>query len=70
MLEASKELQPVFYNPKTKKRKKIECVGVDGAGDEGPSHLKVQFLWTKHHLEKGSLATATCRCTGCSYLIA
>ena len=57
MLEASEELQPAFYNPKTKRRKKIECVRVDGAGDEGPSHLEVQFLWTKRHLEKGSLAT-------------
>lgn len=69
MLESSDELQPAFYNPKTEQRKRIECIRVDGAGDEGPSHLEVQFLWTKHHLEKGSLATlVSARCSGCSYL--
>lgn len=44
MLESSDELRPAFYNPKTEKRKRIECVRVDGAGDEGPSHLEVQFM--------------------------
>ena len=69
MLECSDELRPAFYNPKTMERKRIQCVRVDGAGDEGPSHLEVQFLWTKRHLEKGSLATlVSARCSGCSYL--
>ena len=68
MLESSDELRPAFYNPKTGNRKRIECVYVDGAGEEGPSHLEVQFMWTKHHLEIGSLATLVCaRCSGCSY---
>ncbi len=35
----------------------VECIRVDGAGDEGPSHLEVQYFWTKRHLEEGSLAT-------------
>ena len=35
LLESSDELQPAFLNPKTtcNKRKRIECVRVDGAGD-------------------------------------
>lgn len=44
----------------TKKRRRIKCIHVDGARDEGPSHLEVQFLWTKRHLEKGRLATLVC----------
>lgn len=58
-----------FINPETKMPKKIECVRVDGAGDEGPSHLEVQYYWTKRHLEQGSTATlVTTRSSGSSYL--
>ena len=68
MLESSDELQPEFYNPKTGKRKRIECARVDDEGDESPSHLEVHFMWTKHHLENGSLATlVSARCSRCSY---
>ena len=68
MLEKSPELQPAFTNPRTGKCKAIECIRVDGAGDEGPSHMEVQYFWTAHHL-KGSLATlVSTRCSGNSYL--
>ena len=66
---SSDELRPAFYNLKTGKRKRIECFHVDGAGDEGPSHLEAQLMWTKHYLENGSLATlVSAWCSGCSYL--
>lgn len=69
MLEARPELHTAFLNPTTGASKAIECIRVDGAGDEGPSHLEVQYLWTARHLEKGSLATlVSTRCSGCSYL--
>ena len=46
MLEQKCELQSAFTNPFTGERKAIECIRVDGAGDEGPLHDEVQFLWT------------------------
>lgn len=49
--------------------KDIECIQVDGAGDEGPSHLEVQFLWTERHLCKPTKITmVTTRCSGDSFL--
>ena len=64
MLEKVPEIQPVFEPLKS-----IECIRVDGAGDEGPSHEEVQFLWTERHLKKGSIATlVTTRSSGSSYL--
>ena len=36
----------------------IDCVRVDGAGDEGPSHHEVQFLATERHLDLGKACTA------------
>ena len=58
-----------FVNPETSKQKRIECIRVDGAGDEGPSHLEVQYYWTKRHLEQGYVATlVTARSSGSSYL--
>ena len=69
MLRSSPQLQAVFLNPETGQPKAIECICVDGAGDEGPSHLEVQYLWTAHHLEWGTMATlVSTRCSGCSYL--
>ena len=49
--------------------KPIDCIQVDGAGDEGPGHLEVQFLWTEHHLLKQKICTVvTTRHSGSSYL--
>lgn len=49
--------------------KAIDCIRVDGASDEGPSHHEVQFMWTERHLEKGKICTlVTSRSSGSSYL--
>ena len=49
--------------------KEIECIRVDGGGDEGPSHHEVQFLWTQRHVTKQTKVTmVTTRCSGDSYL--
>ena len=29
----------------------IDCIRVDGATDEGPSHLEVQFMWTERYIK-------------------
>lgn len=47
----------------------IECVRVDGATDEGPGHIEVQFLWTERHIDKRRICTVvTSRHSGGSYL--
>lgn len=43
MLEKKEELKPVFVNLDTGEAKSVDCVRVDGAGDEGPTHEEVQF---------------------------
>ena len=43
VLSSLPEFQPVFTNSVSQSSKPIECVRVDGAGDERPSHLEVQF---------------------------
>ena len=68
MIEEKDEVKPAFINPLTRKVKEIECVRVDGAGDEGPAHEEVQYWWTKCHLEKGSRALlVSTRNSGSSY---
>ena len=37
------ELQSALHNPSTGQPKRIECVRVDGAAHEGPSHDEVKF---------------------------
>lgn len=49
--------------------KPIDCIRVDGASDEGPTHLEVQFLWTEWHLKMSKVCTmVTARYAGGSYL--
>ena len=49
--------------------KEVEYIRVDGASDEGPSHVEVQFLWTERHFLKNTLVTmVSSRCSGDSYL--
>ena len=43
MLEKVNEVQPAFINVHSNTNKKIECVRVDGAADEGPPMLKFSF---------------------------
>ena len=47
--------------------KTIDCIRVDGGADEGPSHLEVQFRWTKWHVKEGrELTLVTTRNSGAS----
>ena len=46
MLEETEELKGAFINPSSGQQRSIECIRVDGAGDENPSHEEVQFWWT------------------------
>ena len=48
MLQAIESYHPLFYK-ETGKAKDIECIRVDGACDEGPSHLEVQFVDKEAH---------------------
>ena len=69
MLSVKQELQPVFKNCDTGLEKGIDCIRVDGASNEGPSHESVQFWWTVWHYKKAKVATmVTTRCSGSSYL--
>lgn len=43
MLKEKPELQDVFNNLKTGFNKPYECIRVDGATDEGPSHKILSF---------------------------
>ena len=51
MLEGKEELSSVFRLPDGNP-KSVWFVQVDGAGDEGPSHKEVEFLWTEKHLNQ------------------
>lgn len=69
MLEKQEELKPVFLNAETGPVKAIDCIRVDGAADEGPSHEEVQFYWIERHLLKNKVATlVTTQNNGSSYL--
>lgn len=47
--------------------KRIDCIRVDGGGDEGPGHVEVQFRWTEWHLkEQKELTLVTTRSSGSS----
>ena len=51
------------------KNKTIDCIRVDGATDEGPTHLEMQIVWAEHHLNTGKLCTiVTSRFSGESCL--
>ena len=68
MLESREELSFVFKCPDGNP-KSIWCVRVDGAGDEGPSHKEVAFLWAEKHLKQNhKLTCVTTRYSGGCYL--
>ena len=47
----------------------IKCIRGDGANDEGPSHLEVQYWWTQRHLQQANVVTLiTIRSSGSSYI--
>ena len=69
MLSSKAELEPVFKNILTKQNKEIDCIRVDGATDEGPSHEQVQYFWTEWHVRENKAVTlVTTRSSGSSYL--
>ena len=57
MLEKVPTIQPAFLNPQIDNAKQIECIRVDGATDEGPSHQEIQFWWTLRHTRQPTLVT-------------
>ncbi len=69
MLQSVPELESAFVNPVSSEQKLVECIRVDGATDEGPSHEEVQFWWTVRHIEVAKLVTlVSARSSGSSYL--
>ena len=70
MLESQcEQLTHAFQNSQTGLPKSVDCIRVDGASDEGPSHEEVQYWWTERHILKQKVATiVTIRSSGCSYL--
>lgn len=57
MLSSTEELNAVFTNSTTGLNKEVDCVRVDGASDEGPSHDHVQYWWTEWHFRMNKVAT-------------
>lgn len=69
MLQEAPDLSPAFINMQTGEPKLIECIRVDGASDEGPSHEEAQFWWTLHHMEgKKLIIMLSSRSSGASNL--
>ena len=65
MLSKEEALRNAVYNTQTGKPKLIDCIRVDGTGDDGPGHEKVQYYWTRWHLEQEKLVTlVTTRSSG------
>ena len=56
VVETMDVIASAFPNTK-KKAKEFECIRVDGATDEGPSHAEVQFLWCERHVNKKTKVT-------------
>lgn len=68
MLKHQESLSAAFSTPSSIE-KKIICVCVDGAADEGPAHDEVQFWWAREHLLSERLVTlVTAQSSGFSFL--
>ena len=48
--------------------KKIKFIPVDGAMNENPSLVEVQFQWTERHLQQRTCTMVSARYSGGSYL--
>ena len=67
ILQDKEELSCIFFQ--NSQPKPFDCIRVDGASDEGPSHEEVQFWWTARHMFQNKIATLiTTRSSGASYL--
>lgn len=68
LIQEQELIKAVFTNCQTGLPKTIECIRVDGGGDEGPAHVEVQYWWTVRHIEQASeLTMVTSRNSGASY---
>ena len=68
-IEEQPEIRPVFYDTRIGSKKVVECIRVDGASDEGPSHEEVQFFWTARHIASPTVSTlVSARNSEASYL--
>ena len=68
LIEKMDIMAPAFLNSNME-AKQLECIRVDGAADEGPSHEEAQFMWCERHVSKKTKVTlVTTRCSGDSYL--
>lgn len=68
MLQNQAQLQAAFCTSDGCS-KTIDCIRVDGASDEGPSHVEVQYWWTEWHVTQAKTVTlVTTRSSGSSYL--
>ena len=54
MLQKKDGSKLIFYQGFAKD---IECIRVDGASDEGPSHHEIQFPWTGQHRSRPTKVT-------------
>ena len=62
-------MKPAFVYPQTGDQKKILCVRVDGASDEGPSHQEIQYWKCLENLQMERLSTLViAHSSGLSYL--
>lgn len=73
LLQQQDLLAPIFFKSTApydiKVPKDIHFIRVDGASDEGPSHVEVQFSWTEIHMSLPTKVTlVTTRCSGDSFL--
>lgn len=60
MLSQMDEFRPVFEKQQGGSPKEIDCIRVDGASDEWPSHELVQFYWTEWHIHHQIVACNSC----------
>ena len=61
--------KPAFLQGDAESPRDIECIQIDGAGDENPSHLEVQFFWSERHICKRTRITmVTTGCSGDSFI--
>ena len=68
MLQSMETYHPLFYK-ETGEAKDVECIRVDGASDEGPSHVEVQLRWAERHMKRPTKVTlVTTRSSGDSFL--
>ena len=69
MLQKMSGLQPAFINADSNTKKRIECIHVNGAADEGPCHVEKQFWWCKRYLKHPTHVTlVTAHNSGASYM--